>query len=387
MSNRNSRCDQLSEHARQALLASADRTCGLVPDPEDPTTALRGRVIEVQLEHPGGGHVSGTAILQDIDQRSIGMVYPGMLHQGTQLQMSLPRHGGGRYEIAAAVSSCHWVDQQMHAIVARSLHLIDLARLLPPGALRLAEGEEEPEDVLRGRCLLVARDELEANAVAYFLDETGMALETADSGGALLDAAAAAGTDAAILDLDTLGPGADQVIGRLVELGLRGGLVLLLGADQPLSDMAASEQTRIEYIYRPLTQDALLQALHTIMEGVQDADDTEAVSSLAGERAAALLDAYTTKLQGWLDDIERYRDTGERDRLTHILELLGDNGTTFGFPALTKAARTALAAMREGVGAAELRLCTSLMGRIVLKHEQAKRGGDSGEAMERRTSA
>lgn len=327
-------------------------------------TAFRRADIRLQITHPGGGTVDCVVPARDLSATGIALLYWGFLHAGTQVRVTLPKLTGGDEQVLGAVAWCKHVVGPHHLVGVRFAERLLPRVFVPPesfggpaGDLG-ASGEIIDPRTLRGRVLLVDDDDLEHELFRHYLRPTQVKpVAASDVASAVAVLRGGERVDLLFVDLNLASGSGEQAIRACRDAGYAGPLAVLTAESSPrrLRDVQAQVSAILQ---KPFDQQKLLHLLSLWLTDatVEATARGEAAirSTLAGDPAMhEMIGRFVVKARELAVRLHQSIETGDLSVARHCCSTLKGTGSSFGFPAVSRAAGEAMLALDASQSVAE----------------------------------
>lgn len=331
----------------------------------------------MSVEHPGGGHVERRALLRYVETARTALLYPGMLHLGSVVRLALPEHRGGLLKAAGHTAACVHIRGSWHDITLDFIEPVNVSKLLASGIVISADANAGPSARrLDAAAAVLGACDLDAKVIAHLLSLCGVTARAVSTAGELMDLVTSSDVDLVVAEAAGLERGPDEAARALLRAGLRAGIIFLVPDGSVAAFADEIPGLRVVTIQRPATAELLADAAAMVLRdaGALAPDEASVRSTLTGEGVERLVGEYLETLRLELDTLAAARAAGNVAAARTVLAAWRDSAATFGFAALTMAARHALKALDASgsldESAPEVRRAVSLGRRILAAAER-----------------
>lgn len=316
--------------------------------------SYRRNDLRLTVTHPGGGTAARTVLGRDLCPKGAGIVYDGFLYIGTDCMLILRRRMTGQDVVRGQVVHC----RHLHG----AYHLVEIEfrePIVPKLYVEASEwnklsmeGEVDPATVV-GTVLMLDDQKIDHTIAAHCLRGSGIKLTSVASTAEALAAVKQMKIDLVLTDLNLdKGERGEQVIVKLREVGYRGSIIVVSAegnADRIAGAWAAGANALLP---KPYTKQQLLNSISNLLTVSTEDSDLEPIfstlfASTSGSRAAyaetaTLIEQFLDGINDALFDLKRAIAEDAIQNARTVCQTLKGTGLSYGFPAITDAAKEAV---------------------------------------------
>ena len=313
--------------------------------------AMHGALTYARVTHPGGGNSHWEVSLIDVSDGGAGIIYPGFLHLGTKLMITLQNSREGAIHIGGRVSWCRLLRKQFHAVGVAWDAPINARDFVPSAdwLKGISNADSEETTQLRGRLVHLCTNPVEHQLLTMQISESDLSCEHAPTTGALLDEIRSAPIDVLMLDADNLGEKCTEIVARIRAERYLGPIILTASRTRAEPEGVAKDPG-VQIVHKPLTQEKCIAAIRTgLLQNNSPLCGTEPIVcelSCTPEKRKMVND-YLIACRTMSRDLQALLGQSDPTRVREICESLAATGTGYGFPLLSDAAASLLASMQD----------------------------------------
>lgn len=339
------RCEQL-----WSLAADAATRRQLWPGRQPITEApLRNRPVRITVLHPGGGIGRFVDRIVAAEPGSVLVLHCGYLHPTTNCTLALRTVWGAVDEVNGCIQDCFHLASSTHLLQIQMSAKFDLARFVEgfqAGAGAGAAAAGNPSE-LSGRVLVIDNLGINLQLVECTLSGTHVQCECHTALPPALERVRHSHFDLIVCDAH-LEPGRDEgVVGLLRGAGHRGAIILLVGDPKLVRSADQQLGPREVAIRVPATPPALLEHIAVMLHAdpARRLPDRIPSSLIADPKMQPLLRDYCEFTRQQAERIRTAMSLGDIGQTRALCQELRENGGSFGFDLLSKAAAAAVTAL------------------------------------------
>lgn len=308
---------------------------------------LRGLAANARVMQPGGGVNYWQVRLLDISDGGAGFIYPGFLHVGTRLVLTLRRvKGGHEVAITGQVLWCRFLRKQFHAVGVRWDEKIETREFV--NTTTWLESVASNTDVrtmkLSGRLIHLSSSDLETSLVQMHLSDSGLTLMVAPDSGALLDQIRRQSADILLLDVESMGADPCSVLRAIRRERYCGPIIVATPPGGPGGDTLRVDGG-VEVLTKPVMQDTLVSTIRSLVEhGADQISGTRPMySAMSGspEKHEWILQ-FINLSRRMSRELLACIANDDTERALKTCQSLSVTGAGYGFPVLAEAAGQAV---------------------------------------------
>lgn len=310
--------------------------------------AYRVNNISLTVTHPGGGEARFMVASRNLSSGGMAFLHGGFLHTGTTVRVVLTTKDRQSKVILGEVRSCRHVRAHIHEVGVRFQEKIDLTQFCDDDSAILSNdtGERVSRELptLRGNCLLLASNMPALTSLAKQLNNAGLNVIPVDSLGTAIDRVHRMAPTMALCELSSdFGPG-DELIRSLVDAGMTGPVLAVLG-DNKLDGARALSAGAKSLISLPINAEELMDVLAAHLESIP-AELNAVYSELSNNPGAAdLLTTFVEQVKQLSKVIDNALQSADSQALLKTCKHLKHVAPGYGFQVIADAARHAEAAL------------------------------------------
>jgi CheY-like chemotaxis protein len=309
--------------------------------------------VVTKIHHPGGSTSVKAVATRNLSSNGVGFLYTSYLHTGTRVEVTLKRRLGGEDVIHGKVVFCAHVAGVFHQVGVRFNEKIFPKLYLDPGSYEEVDSSTQIDaSTLGGRVLYIDDQEMDRLLLKHHLRETKVELTAVPGEKEALAAIAAGKFDVILCDLNLeTGPG-EAVIKTVRNNGYSGPICLVTAESSPSRLQAAQEAGAIGVLSKPYEQTKLIALIGSWLNAT---NKSEQIISAVAQQAdmKEMLERFVGSVHEMAKEIQLASEREELDRLRQMCMNLKGNGTGYGFPVLSEAAREAVKSLDATMSAAE----------------------------------
>ncbi|MEX0876121.1 MAG: response regulator, partial [Phycisphaerales bacterium] len=277
----------------------------------------------------------------------ISILHSSYLHTKTPCEVILKIPGGQPQTVAGKIIRCEHIQGRVHEIGIKFTKQISTKDLLGLDPLNEAYSLERVEPSrLHGSVLIVTASDFDRELLLMFLEDTNLAVNTADS---IENAVARAqkGCDLIISDYYLGGETGPDLIRALQAAGSDMPVVVLIPdkTEKVLDEIREARAAGV--LSKPTTKDRLLQALGEFLHA--DGDGGPLYSSLASNDSAyPLLCKFLTDIPRMALTLEQAVRDNDAAACSKIIRTLSGTASPLGFPSVSTLALAADRKLTDG---------------------------------------
>ena len=304
--------------------------------------------IAVLVQHPGGGTGRYLVCARNISAGGLSCIHGGYIHPGSECKVVLPQRDGHPFAVDGVIVHCRHVQGSYHEVGIQFVEEIDPSALLNQSLSDADNPDDEAPDMptLDGRVLIVDPSPAERALLNYQLSATGLTMTMVETTGAAIDATRRNAYQLLLCHLH-LGEPAIRMIKQIRRAGFKEPIIVMTGESSPKLLAEARAAGANEIIGKPRHPVYLASMIAEWLQ-VPGMDNPMYSSLEENPGMAEIIADYVNDVQKKVRQLEKTKDhPGTTLARTVCLDLL-DSGASFGFDAVTDAARDALMAIDTG---------------------------------------
>lgn len=318
---------------------------------------MRGMRTCAKVQHPGGGANSWQVCLIDLSDGGLGMIYPGFLHIGTRLVVTLPRPGAEPISVPGKVTWCRFLRKQFHAVGVAWDKPIEARDFVETAAWleSVSTGDAASASRLGGRLIHLCANPIEHQLLKMHTSETELRVVWARDTGPLLDAIRTAPADILVLDVDSMGPDPAQLIRTVRFEQFLGPALLAASQAHPDAEKLLIDD-KVQQVLKPLTQESLINSIRRLMHHTDNPmSGTAPIYSELGMMPDKWrwISDYLESCRAMSGSLMAVVASGDRRRAIDICQSLSVTGAGYGFPILSQVASSAIEALEQADAGAD----------------------------------
>ena len=330
---------RLGQHELHRLLERFDQSQPSTSDPnrEFVRWAFRVGAVELTVQHTTGSKVTLPVATRNISRGGISILHAAFIHVDTPCQIALKVPGGKTQRIQGKIVRCAHIEGRVHEVGIAFDEQISTKDLLGLDPLNEAYSLERVEpDHLHGSVLVVTPTDLDRDLILMFLEETQLALSTADNIENAL-ARAEKGCELIIADYHLGEETGVQLISALREAG-SDMPVIIMTSDKSESALDAIREAKASGILsKPVTKDRALQALAEFLHA--DGDGGPLYTTLKPtDTAYPLMGKFLMDVPRMALNLEKALKEDDKQACVAICRTLCGTAAPLGFPAISEIA-------------------------------------------------
>ena len=338
---------QLSADERGRLLSRLDASAR--PSGSDresrreKRSSYRASDIALIVQHPGGGVGRFLMFSRNLSAGGIGFIHGGFLHPGSECSLLLRRRDGSPMALVGQIAHCRHLSGRHHEIGIQFSEDIDPEEVIG-STITAEEGTDEGSielPSLHGNILIFDHSVTDRRLLTHQLQATGLSIQAVDSPGAALDALQRHKFSLVICDPFGEEQGAQPLVERIRSLGYRNPIVVLTAEDDEGRLASAATNLASDVVSKPYTLDTLLSVLDSRLDQLVC---HEPIYSNCADRpgVSKLLPEFIKEAERIANKLAKAIAAGEVETVRSCCRSLSGSGSTYGFDAITAAAREAL---------------------------------------------
>lgn len=339
---------RMTAHQRSELLCRLDESPGMgraIDRRRQERIEYRVPDIAVVVQHPGGGAGKFLVHARNISAGGMAFIHGGYIHPGSDCRVALTRRDGRPLTVAGVIAHCRHLEGPHHEVGIRFRKEIDPTDVMPPVVEDDDEGEADSGlPALQGHVLIVEKSTFERRLLTRCLAGTGLELTEVETTGAALDEMRRHSFQLVLCDVSPDGDAPARMIKQMRDMDFKGPIILVTAENDITRLTSAREAGANEIIGKPYTANSIVSLVAKWLE-TQAAGGT--VYSTLEERPgmSELIADFVDEAERLAHQMEKAISDGAFSRVRDLTQRLAASGAEFGFEAVTKAARDALAAL------------------------------------------
>lgn len=287
-----------------------------------------------------GNRVTLPVATRNISRGGISILHSAFMHVGTQCEILLKVPGGTTQSISGVVRRCGHVSGRVHEIGIQFKEQISTKDLLGLDPLNEAYSLECVDPTrLHGSLLIVTASEMDRDLYTTFLEDTNLAVSTADSIESALSRAQK-GVDIMLVDYYIDDDTAPTLIGKLSEAGIDVPVIVLTSDKSEKVLDAIRESNAMGILSKPATKDRVLQALAEFLHADGDGGPLYSILEHA-DPAYPLLNKFLGDVTRIALNLEKASRENNEQECLKITRTLSGTAAPLGFPDISELAITA----------------------------------------------
>jgi len=334
----------------QSGAGSAQRTYKRLP--------FESRAIRVEIQHPGGAATVLSYVPRNISREGIGLLHSSFVYTGTRCTVYLPHPTRGLVPVSGTIMRCRHFRGKIHELGVRFDKAIDVKEFLGiEGSQDCYSLENVPPDSLTGSVLLIEPGEMDRALIRHHLKETNL---TVTAAGTATEASTRAkeGYDIILCALELPDGDGLEVLSKLRDSGIQTPFVLMCSSAGPAS---IRERLRVVHpqglMCKPVPAQLLLSALgEFLLVAAKDLGGGGAaiLSSLSPkDPLAEHIPEFLGQLKQLAERMGAALNNGDVQECTRVVAQIQGSSPTFGYSALTEAARQAQSTLQASQSLSE----------------------------------
>ncbi|MBL0928201.1 MAG: response regulator [Phycisphaerales bacterium] len=346
---------QLADQSRSSLLErveEVERQMASANRRGAQRVAFRVRDIRMVVTQPGGGVSRFLVDGKDLGPSGMCVLHGGFIHPGSKVGVLLPRPSGGEEQALGRVAWCAAAEGRIHLVGIEFNNPLDL-RLFARASDSAADAGDAPDvSDLRGSVLLVDEQPTACDLVKFHLRPSQVQLSVAHNRAGAVLLASRRGPDALIVEA-SVGPDRAEDIVADIRAGGFSGPVAVITAETSRARIAELKAIGpAGVLIKPFQPAALTRLLRAMLAAPGEApapapvDHSSPILSTLAEAPdmRPLVRQFVEHARAMMATLDPDATSDLPDVRKACLTLRG-GGTSYGFPAVTEAADTAVKAL------------------------------------------
>lgn len=341
----------------------------------------------VRVEHPGGGIARGEALVADISETGLSVIWPGFVHVNTTCVVQVAGRNHTHAEVHGVVRWCQFLQGRFHSLGLKLDKPLDPRDFVDPKSWKefSSASASTAAQPLVGRLLYLQPDQLHRDLLAMCLNGTQLNLEYASTTGEALDLLRGDGFDAVFCEGGSDPADAADFARILRREGFTCPLVALAPKGGVPAENVLTEAGFTQVLPRPLQADVLVEVIKKLLQTHADpmSGTTPIYSDLPNAaESAAWIERYIAGVVARAKDLRQLAADSKLAAVRAICDSITHTGESYGFPILTAASQAAVKALDASFSVEEsmpqIRTLLRIVGRL-RSHPQAVATVGAGE--------
>tara|TARA_R110002072_G_scaffold150953_5_gene299878 strand:+ start:5106 stop:6236 length:1131 start_codon:yes stop_codon:yes gene_type:complete len=337
------------------------------PDREYVRWSFRVGAVELTIQHGNGAKVTIPVATRNISRGGMSILHASFVHVNSPCEITLKLANGTSQTIQGKIVRCGHLEGRVHEVGIAFNEQISTKDLLGLDPLNEAYSLERVEpDRLHGSLLIVTPTDLDRDLILMFLEETNLALGTADSIESAVSRASK-GCDIVLADYHMGEESGPDLIAALHEAGCDAPVILMTSdkSEPVMESIRASSASGI--LSKPLSKTRLYQALGEFLHS--DGDGGPLYSTLETDNPAyQLVGKFLTDVPRMAINLEKALRENDGPACLQICRTLSGAASPLGFPTISELALGA----QKTLAAGELKDCAPQIRTLVVTCRRIK---------------
>jgi CheY-like chemotaxis protein len=327
---------RLGQHELNKLLEHFDseQTSATKPDREFARWSFRVGAVDLTIQHATGSKVTLPVATRNISRGGISILHAAFIHTGSTCEVTLKLPGDKAQIVPGKIMRCTHLEGRVHEIGIAFDEQISTKDLLGLDPLNEAYSLErvEPER-LHGSILIVTPTDLDRDLLLMFLEDTNLALNTADNIENTVKRSAK-GCDLIVADYHLGTETGPDLIAALSEAGSDMPVIIMTSDKSETALDAIRDAQAAGILTKPVSKDRLLQAMAEFLHA--DGDGGPLFSELCKEDSAyPLLGKFLTDVPRMALNLEKAVRKNDTQTCVEISRSLCGTASPLGFPCIS----------------------------------------------------
>lgn len=301
--------------------------------------------------HPGGSQHQKRSAIIDCSAGGLQFIWPGFVHNGTELRVSIERPGSPPISVSGHCSWCRFLTGRFHAVGLVSTSPIPIREMVSQDEWLTACAANPDIDLpLAGHLTVLAENDLTVRSVQFQVRGTDLDVFHAETPGSLLDSLGRGETDALVVDVDTESIDAPTLLMECRQRSFTGP-VLFMSMDRETEFLSAMDPlARTRSILLPMRAEAISTALRDVLrEHPECVIDPSPIysDSPAGADRYEMLQSFIDQATLLAEQASEYITNQKHVVALKIVRTLAASGGSHGYRDLSDAAHRFIAAADE----------------------------------------
>ena len=377
----------LSDIIELARVFENEQTITVRSQRKSPRFAADGLIARCEILTKGQPQSQPTYLagVVDISKRGLQIIWPGFLHEGTKLRITIQIPDTGEIvQFDALTKWCRFLRGRHHNVGAMAATRIPVRKLVSQESWHEA-CLKHPEllDPLEGRVAVFTNNGLILQSVVFQIQDTQLEMRHVETSGSLYDLLDRGNADLVIIDADSDGAEASEIMQTARAKCFNGPIVIMALGTKHKRAIKKDELGRSRFVRLPMKPNSIVQAIRDIIrDHPKCMRDTRPLYSKTPDvrNRDKLLTDFIAMAK---DSCEKGRYALDMDDIVATLKVvhsLAATGASLGYPALSEASQEFIAATQDPTQKHKLvshfRAIVSVVNRLQPGHPEGIQGHD-----------